>query len=355
MRKLKILLIGQPNVGKSSLLNALIGSRVIVSNYPGTTVEVIQAEKIFNNTKIKFVDTPGIYSISDRSEEEKVTEKALFEEKVDEAIVVADATSLERSLYMALQILEAEIPTVIALNFVREAEKKGIKIDSKKLAKLLNIPVMLINPLTKRGINELVDIISRIEKRTGRSFKIKYDDHIEEAINKISSQIREISIPTRFIALKVLEEDEDFYKYLKDKRVIEEVKESLAEHPKVAEDVSITRYGTASFIAERITKIVPLEKRLQPYGSLRLQEKIDDILFRKIWGSFITGLFILTIFGTLLYLGNFIQNILMDLTESFLSFFGTAEHSITAMILVQGLTGLTAGISVALPYVFWKT
>ena len=83
MMKLKILLIGQPNVGKSSLLNALVGLRVVVSNYPGTTVEITQAEKVFDDAKINFVDTPGIYSISDRSEEEKVTEKALFEEKID--------------------------------------------------------------------------------------------------------------------------------------------------------------------------------------------------------------------------------------------------------------------------------
>ena len=79
MKYLKVLLIGQPNVGKSSLLNALVGPSVVVSNYPGTTVEITQAEKVFNGMKINFVDTPGIYSISDRSEEETVTEKALFE------------------------------------------------------------------------------------------------------------------------------------------------------------------------------------------------------------------------------------------------------------------------------------
>ena len=133
MEKIKVLLIGQPNVGKSSLLNALVGPVVEVSNYPGTTVEITRAEKVFDDIKINFIDTPGIYSISNRSEEEKVTEKALFEEKIDEAVIIADATSLERSLYMVLQILEAGIPSIIALNFVEEAEKKGIKIDSKKL------------------------------------------------------------------------------------------------------------------------------------------------------------------------------------------------------------------------------
>ena len=125
MKQQKILLIGQPNVGKSSLLNALVGSKVVVSNYPGTTVEITQAEKIFNNTKISFIDTPGVYSIADRSEEEKITEKTLFEETSDGAIVIVDASSLDKSLYVVLQILEAKLPIIIALNFIEEAEKKG--------------------------------------------------------------------------------------------------------------------------------------------------------------------------------------------------------------------------------------
>ena len=346
MRNFKILLIGQPNVGKSSLLNALVGPKVVVSNYPGTTVEITQAGKTFDDTEIKFVDTPGIYSISNRSEEEKVTEKALFEEEVDGAIIVADASSLERSLYLTLQILEAEIPAIIALNFVEEAKRKGIRIDSKKLGKILNIPVIPINPLTKRGIYDLIDSLLKIKEET-EFFRVKYDDHIEKAINEISSQIKETSMPKRFIAIRVLEGDEDFYKYLKDKRIIEEVKESLIEHPRVAEDISITRYGTASFIAEKVTQIVPLEA-----GRGKIQERIDNILLHKTWGPFITGLFLLVIFGILLYLGNSMQDLLMESTEILLSSLGIAEHSIIAMILVQSLTGVATGVSISLPYVF---
>ncbi|GAH27781.1 unnamed protein product [marine sediment metagenome] len=172
MKNHKILLIGQPNSGKSSLLNALVGPRVIVSNYPGTTVEVTKAKKKINNTKIEFVDTPGIYSISDRSEEEKVTEGALFEEKVDGVIIIADATSLERSLYMVLQILEAEIPSIIALNFVEDAEKRGIKIDCGKLEKLFYTSVVPINPLTKKGIDNLIDSLLRIKEEVKGSTSI---------------------------------------------------------------------------------------------------------------------------------------------------------------------------------------
>jgi ferrous iron transport protein B len=345
MKTLKILLIGQPNVGKSSLLNAIVGPKVTVSNYPGTTVEVTKAKKKVGGIEIEFRDTPGIYSISDRSEEEKVTEKALFEEEIDGVIVVADATSLDRSLYMTLQVLEAKIPTILALNFVEDAQKKGIQIDSEKLEKLLNIPVVPINPITKKGIDKLVELIPAIRETAKRSFQIEYDDHIEQAVSDISPQV-EGKLPKRFVALRVLEEDKDFYGYLKDSRVIKSVKEGLNDHPNVARDISITRYGTASFIAEHITQITHLERKKQ------FQEKIDDVLLHKNWGPLTTGLFLLALFGLLLFLGSFVQGILMELTENFLSSLIIDESSIVALILVQGLTGVAAGISIALPYVF---
>jgi len=345
VRNLKILLIGQPNVGKSSLLNALVGPRVTVSNYPGTTVEVTKARKEINDTKIEFLDTPGIYSISDRSEEEKVTEKALFEEGADKAIIVADSTALERSLYMVLQILEAEIPAIVALNFVEEAEKKGIKINSKKLGELLNVSIVPINPLTKKGIDNLIDSLLKI-KTEAKGFRVGYDDHIEKAIKQISLELKESRLPNRFIGLRILEEDEDFYKYLKSKGIIGRVKKSLDEHPKVAEDISITRYGTASFMAEKVIQIIPMKREK------KLEGDVDKVLLHRIWGPFITGLFFLVIFGILLYLGNLIQGILMGLTESLLSSLGIAVHSVVTIVLVQGLTGLAAGVSIALPYVF---
>jgi ferrous iron transport protein B len=346
MERIKILLIGQPNVGKSSLQNAMVGSQVIVSNYPGTTVEVTHAKKKIGSKEIEFLDTPGIYSISDRTEEEKVTEKTLFEEEIDGAIVMADAMALERSLYIVLQILEAKIPIIIAVNFVEDAEKKGVKIDYERLEKILNTPVIPINPLTKKGINKLLDKTLKMGQITKQNFRSEYDDHIEKAISKISTQV-ESRLPDRFIALRVLEGDEDFYKYLRNNEIVKEANKDLSKyHPRTAEDISITRYGTASFIAEKVTQIISQKKEKS------FEEKVDRILLHKTIGPFTTLLFLFLLFGILLYLGNFTQEILMRLTENFISSLNIIEQSIVGMVFKQGLTGLAAGVSIALPYVF---
>ncbi len=346
MENIRLLLIGQPNVGKSSLLNALVGPKVIVSNYSGTTVEVIKAKKIFGDTMVEFEDTPGIYSISDRSEEEKVTERALFEEDIDGAIVLADAISLERSLYLVFQILEAKIPVIIALNFVEGAEEKGIIIDYKKLSKLLGVPVVPINPITKSGIKELVDSFLKIKEVGEIAFTVKYDDDIESAIEEISSKVTG-KLPKRFVALRILEEDEDYYGFLKDKNVIDKAKENLKNHPKVAWDISITRYGTAAFIAEKITRLVKIEERTRS-----LEERIDRVLLHRVWGPFFTILAFVAIFGILLYLGGWVEETLMGFAEETILPAVNLGSGFLGMALEAGLTGVMAGVSIALPYVF---
>ncbi len=343
---LKILLVGQPNVGKSSLMNALIGPRIVVSNYPGTTVEMTRGERKVGRTRLVLFDTPGIYSISDRSEEEKVTEQALFEESPDAVIVVADATALERSLYLALQIIEAGLPMIIALNFHEEAEKKGILIDDEKLNRILGVPVIRINPLKRRGVRELFDTIMKL-KPGGINFTVRYDDHIEEAIKYIASQIRDSSLPKRFIALRILEGDSDFYRYLEDKSSLEEMKRIILNaHPLVSEDISVTRYGTAAFIARTVTNLVPL-----PRPSQRLESYADGLLLHSISGPVTSVLFFVSLFGVLLWLGSLIQGILMDMTAWFLSGIHVGS-GLLGLALQSGATGLAAGVSIALPYVF---
>jgi len=345
MKRNRFLIVGQPNSGKSSLINALIGAKVIISNYPGTTVEITSGKRMIDGFEVEFSDTPGIYSISDRSEEEKVTEVVLFKEKIGGAIVICDATPLERSFYMVLQILEAGIPTIVALNFVEEAERKGIEINFEKLEEIFSSPVIAINPLTGRGIDELLDNVVKSAGKPEKSFKIGYDDHIEYAIDRVSREVKG-DLSKRFVALRVLEEDEDFYKYLKDKDVIEKIGHVKEKHQNITKDIAVTRFGTASFIAENATRIVSLRKER------RIENAVDGIVLNKVWGPVVTIVFFIIMFGAILFLGGLIQEFLMGLTERAVSFLGQGEQSAIVIVLGQGLTGLAVGVSIALPYIF---
>ncbi len=198
---LKVLLIGQPNVGKSSILNALTGAKATVSNYPGTTVDITVGRAEINGTKYVFVDTPGIYNLFPSSMEEEITEKAVIEEDYEFVINVVDATALERNLIITVALAELGIPMIIAVNFWEEAEKKGIRIDYQRLENLLGVPVVKVNPFKKGGLKEL---ISRINEFRKPSFHVRYDDHIEEAINNLLSCVEGSKLNKRGVAARLI-------------------------------------------------------------------------------------------------------------------------------------------------------
>jgi ferrous iron transport protein B len=153
----KIVLMGNPNVGKSVVFSRLTGANVISSNYPGTTVDFSKGSMRLDGKKVEIIDAPGTYSLISSNKAEEVAAK-MFREG-DVAIDVIDATNLERNLYLALELLEQNIPVVIALNLWDETKHLGIHIDAKKLQKMLGVPVVPIVALTGEGIKELVSEI----------------------------------------------------------------------------------------------------------------------------------------------------------------------------------------------------
>ncbi len=163
----KIVLMGNPNVGKSVVFSRLTGVNVIVSNYPGTTVDFSKGKMKIDDETVEIIDAPGIYSLEPSNKAEKVAFEMLKE--VDVVINVVNATNLERNLYLTLELLERDIPVIIALNLWDESKHLGIKIDEKKLEKLLGVPVVPTVALTGEGIKTLV---SRI-KETKVNEKIK--------------------------------------------------------------------------------------------------------------------------------------------------------------------------------------
>lgn len=157
----KIALVGSPNVGKSVLFNSLTGAYVTVSNYPGTTVEVSRGKGKIGGKEYEVIDTPGMYSLMCITDEEKVTRDLLFNEKPKAVLHVVDAKNIQRMLPLTMQLIEGEIPVILVLNIMDEAERMGLSIDCKQLEKELGIPVISTIAALNKGIDTLRE---RIEK-----------------------------------------------------------------------------------------------------------------------------------------------------------------------------------------------
>lgn len=187
---MKILLMGNPNVGKSVVFSRLTGVHVISSNYPGTTVEFTKGFMYVDGKKAEVIDVPGTYSLVPTSEAEKVAKKMFLNENPDVVVVVVDSTNLERNLYLTLQILEAGVPTVLALNMWDLAKRKGIHIDVEKLKKELGIEVVPIVAITGEGIKDLVSAIKKTIGKKVKFPKMKDEErwaYIGNLISKVQS------------------------------------------------------------------------------------------------------------------------------------------------------------------------
>ncbi|MDQ2986019.1 MAG: 50S ribosome-binding GTPase [Armatimonadota bacterium] len=154
-----VAIVGNPNVGKSVLFNKLTGGYVTVSNYPGTTVEVTKGVAHAYRHKFNLVDTPGMYSMSPITDEERVSRRLLMEDRPDLVLHVVDAKNLDRMLPLTFQLIEAGFETVLIVNMMDEAAGAGIKVDALQLSKALGIPVVLAACLHGHGIETLKDVV----------------------------------------------------------------------------------------------------------------------------------------------------------------------------------------------------
>ncbi|KAA0006662.1 MAG: ferrous iron transport protein B [Thermoplasmata archaeon] len=335
---MKVLLVGQPNVGKSSLINALTGAKVIISNYPGTTIDVTEGKTKINGIEYTFIDTPGVYNLFPSSLEEKVTEEMILNGEYDFIIQVMDAISIERSLVITMSLIELGVPLLLAINFWEEAEKKGIEVDEKKLEKMLGVKVVKINPIKRGGIRDLIKNIGEARKS---NFKITYDDDIEIAIQETMKKLKETKLSKRGIAVKILEGDEiAIKKYGID---AEDVIEKIKRHPNLAIDIQITKSGYASIISKNVVKLRARKEKLN---------RFDKFLFSNWLAGFTLTSFILAItFAILIYLGGWFQDELMGLANEIINFLMPYVPSYLSLIIKEALTGLSAGIAIAIPYI----
>ena len=195
---MKVALVGNPNVGKTALINALTKGNFIIGNFPGVTVEKKEGKAKIDGREVIFVDLPGIYSFQTNSLDEEITKKYLIEESPDLVINVINAANLERNLYLTLELADFGIPMIIVLNMIDEAEKKGIQIDEKKLSEILKVPVVKTIASKGVGIDELKREILNgelIPKKFGKNFeeKVKIAEEIARKVLKISKQKKDFN------------------------------------------------------------------------------------------------------------------------------------------------------------------
>ncbi|MCD6513650.1 MAG: ferrous iron transport protein B [Candidatus Odinarchaeota archaeon] len=273
--RIKVALVGHPNVGKSVIFNDLTGLNAIVSNYPGTTVEVYRGSIKWKGFTIEIVDTPGTYSMTPSTQAEEVTRRVILEEMPDVIVHVIDAVSIKRHLYLTLELLEIGIPLILVVNQIDRAEALKINVSKEELESLLGIPVIMCVAVKRVGIEALLDSIIESHKckppahpRYSKTLE-KYLKLVEEALReKLPHKLKRFS---RFIATQVILGDEEFKDLLS----------LIPEHLRA----EIPNYGR-QFILERVKKADDVyEKSVNTENAecIRLS-RIDYISVKSVFG-----------------------------------------------------------------------
>ncbi len=288
MKNLQIALAGNPNCGKTTVFNALTGARQHVGNWPGVTVERVMGEYTHCDATIDVTDLPGIYSFSALSPDEEVARKHILFDTPDVVVNVIDASNLERNLYLTTQLLEMNVPVVVALNMMDMAKQRGIRIEVEHLAKHLGCPVVPIVASKKTGIDDLRDAICNISKTHHKpGVRIEYEKDIEEVLRTLEINLADVAlskkVSARWLAIKLLEKDELANEIIgADKALLPDLDQELKKVERiVGEDADMIiadgRYGFIHGLARDVTA-----------GSDKLRksfsDSVDKVVLNKVLG-----------------------------------------------------------------------
>ncbi|NPA15339.1 MAG: ferrous iron transport protein B [Deferribacteres bacterium] len=277
---------GNPNVGKTALINAISGAKLKIGNWPGVTVEKREAEFEFEGRRFRLVDLPGIYSLTPYTIEERIAQEFLLEERPDVVVNVIDVTNIERNLYLTTQLAELEIPMVIALNMWDEFKSKGFHLDVEMLSQILQVPCVPTAAVRGKGIDRLLKEVIRAYENHILPAKMRFNRVIEEKIERLEEMLkeREIPYPLRWSAIKILEKDEFFLE--KVKKFISGMEEEIERMRREIEDyfgedietvIAEQRYGYINGLVREVLK-KPVERKIE------ITDLIDKVFLNRLLG-----------------------------------------------------------------------
>ena len=376
MAELNIAFIGNPNCGKTTLFNAYTGANLKVANWPGVTVEKIEGKMKFHGHTFNLVDLPGLYSLTSYTMEETLAREYILGDNVDVIIDVADASSLERNLYLTLQLIELGKPVILALNMMDIVEERGMEIDMHRLPEMLGIPVIPVSARKRTGLDILMHAAEHHAGRphdltehhhhdnphfefsddTDHNLNIRltskhhryvtvYSDAVEEKIDIITAMLKK-SYPSvknlRWHAIKILENDEEIMKQypLDLSGVLEKDFEPVIINEKY------------DFIQEIIDETLVNKDRKSAFT-----DKIDKALTHRIWGFPIFLAIMAIVFFLTFTIGDWLKGFFENWLEAFS---GAARHLLTSVntngmlvsLIVDGIIAGVGSVLTFLPNIF---
>ena len=356
---IKIALAGNPNCGKTTMFNALTGANQYVGNWPGVTVEKKEGKlkvKRGKGEEIIVTDLPGIYSLSPYTLEEVVSRDYVLKENPDVIIDLVDATNIERNLYLTTQLIETGVPVVIALNMADLLEKRGIKIDTKRLSLLLDCPIIETSALKGEGLDKLIDEAVKVAKKSSVDLpKDIFSKEMEEAVAEVKTVLPDsiTDDKKRWYAVKFLENDEKVKEAMKlsasAQAVVDKNRQNLEK--KHDDDMeSIVTDERYKFIQKIVNTTVKKAK-----DKLTVSDKIDRIVTNRILGiPIFIAIMWLVYYVSVTTVGTFVTDWTNDVFVVAIQDFATKIlTSIGAGDMVMGLVvdGIIGGLGAVLGFV----
>ncbi|MGD0022472.1 MAG: ferrous iron transport protein B [Smithellaceae bacterium] len=352
-KEIFVALVGQPNVGKSTVFNILTGLSQHVGNWPGKTVEKKEGIHRAANVLIRIVDLPGTYSLTAFSEEERVARDFIIKEKPDLVVLVLNAAALERNLYLLSEVLLLNRPVIVAINMLDVASNQGIQIDTKALQDSLGIPVIPMVAKRNSGIKELVAQISSLALCNNKfhpQLPAVSPDHqqiYQEILGAVRPYIQEPYTP-EWIAIKLMEGDPEVSKMVEgkaQKTAWEEIQNLLIKHEDALHAVVNGRYDWI----EKMTRVAISRFKM---GQVLLTDRIDHILTRPIFGIPVLLAVMAAVFSLTYAVGVPLQNWLSNLIQQFIQYcepYTTALPAWLQGLLLNGVVGGAGSVLTFLP------